>query len=59
MKKKNYIFPETVVLEVNLQPLMDASQGGVSDGSTPGNEYNENDVTYSRKGFNVWGEEEE
>ena len=57
MKKKNYIFPETIILEVNLQPLMDASQMDVYSDDTDGIDDEAN--VLSRKGFSVWGEDEE
>lgn len=55
--KKTYIEPMVELTIVNMLPLMGASQ--VKTGGKLGDEYNENDVTYSRRHNDIWDDEEE
>ena len=48
--KKEYMTPETLIAQINTKAtILITSPGGVTDGSTVGNEYNGNDVSYSRR----------
>ncbi len=57
--KKRYICPKTELILITAQAhLLGASQ--VTNGGKPGDEYNSEDVSYSRRrGYDVWEEEEE
>ncbi|MBP5258622.1 MAG: hypothetical protein J6Z41_07810 [Prevotella sp.] len=56
--KKTYIIPEIKKVEAIVEKNLMAGSEGVQSGNTPGNEYNEGDVTYSRiELHNVWDEE--
>ncbi len=57
--KKRYICPETELLQVfTLTQLLGASQVGT--GGTPGDEYTEGDVSYSRgDNTNVWDDDDD
>ena len=49
---KRYIKPETTATEIQtVQTILAGS--GVTDGSTVGDEFNDEDKTYSRKTFSV------
>lgn len=50
---KSYTKPSTEVLKLIHQEMLAASQGGVSEGSGAGKEYNEGDVTYNRQHHGV------
>ena len=55
---KKYIKPETNMTNIQFEAhLMNGS--GVKTGGTLQGVYNSDDVTYTRKSFSVWGEEEE
>ena len=56
MKKKNYIIPETEVLNVAVQTIIATSGLTVNPDDSEGIS-DENDVL-SRKHFNVWGDED-
>jgi len=56
--KKIYMKPETAKETVKMSMgILAASGGGVTTGSTPGNEYNSDDVTYGNEGGALWDEE--
>ncbi len=57
--KKTYLNPTTDVMYVGIQLMQNASptQGGVNTGDKPGDEYDPDAPSYSRK--TVWDEEEE
>ncbi len=55
---KTYIKPETITVKVEFQQIMAGSGGGVDNNGSPGNDYNDQDVSYSR-GFNFFEEENE
>ena len=55
---KTYIKPETITVKVETQQIMQAaSGGGVDNNGSPGNNFNENDVSYSR-GFDFFEDED-
>ena len=50
--------PETAKETVKMSMgILAASGGGVTTGSTPGNEFNSEDVSYGNEGGSVWDEE--
>ena len=56
--KKTYMTP--TIMEIKLtctQQMLAGSGGGVSEGSTLGDEFSNEDVSYSRRSFSVWDEE--
>ncbi|MBQ7509653.1 MAG: hypothetical protein IJT53_01910 [Prevotella sp.] len=56
--KKIYQSPETILVKVvNTQHLLEASQGGVATGGTPGDEYTSTDVSYGRSS-SLWDDED-
>ena len=55
--KKIYMKPETAKETVKMSMGILAASGGVTTGSTPGNEYNSDDVTYGNEGGSLWDEE--
>ena len=56
--KKIYMKPETAKETVKMSMgILAASGGGVTTGSTPGNEFNSEDVSYGNEGGSVWDEE--
>ena len=61
--KKHYMSPETFVAQINTGvTILTSSPGGVTSGSGLGNEYNENDATYSRRRRSYaddWDEEDD
>lgn len=54
---KKYIKP--VAKTINISNCILAGSGGVKDGSTPGNEYNSEDESYSKGSIWHWMGEEE
>lgn len=56
--KKTYITPEALEMNVDISyNLLNGSQ--VQTGGKPGDEYNGEDVTYSRRHHSVWDDEEQ
>ena len=55
--KKIYMKPETAIETVKMSMGILAASGGVTTGSTTGNEYNSGDVTYGNEGGSLWDEE--
>ena len=53
---KKYIQPEIIISELQASAALMAGSG-VANGDSVGNEYNSNDVTYSRDGSD-WDDEE-
>ena len=50
--------PETAIETVKMSMgILTASGGGVTTGSTPGNEFNSEDVSYGNEGGALWDEE--
>ena len=48
--KKEYITPETLIAQINSKAtILITSPGGVATGSGVGNDYNKDDVSYSRR----------
>jgi len=45
--KKTYLNPEMEIVMLETLQMIAASQGGVSTGGKPGEEYTEGDTTYS------------
>ena len=56
---KTYIKPEIVEVKVMADMHLLAGSGGVKTDSTPGEEYNSGDKTYSREGRGFWDDEDE
>ena len=58
--KKTYQSPIMNIVRIaSCQHLLGASQsGGVATGGTPGDEYNQNDVSYGRRDSGLWGDED-
>lgn len=55
---KKYIKPETNMTNIQVEAhLMNGS--GVKTGDTVQGEYNSTDVTYTRKSFSAWDDDEE
>ncbi len=55
---KQYIKPELTISEIQTAvTILAESGGGVTTGSTVGNEFSGSDVTYSRRA-NIWDEDE-
>ncbi len=54
---KQYMKPELTISEIQTTVTILAGSGGVTTGSTVGNNYTETDVTYSRQS-NIWDEDE-
>ena len=53
--KKTYLKPEMISMVMTAEHHMLAGSGeGVNSGSNPGNNYNSNDVTYSKGGGSIW-----
>ncbi len=63
--KKIYMTPETLVAQLNtgLTILTASPRGGVKTGDNPGDEYEEDDISYSRRRrrnqWDEWEDEEE
>ena len=56
--KKIYMKPATAKETVKMSMgILAASGGGVTTGSTPGNEYSSGDETYGNEGGALWDEE--
>lgn len=58
--KKTYLNPTTDIMFVEVQQLMQQASpgGGVNTGDKPGDDYNPDDPSYSRR-RTVWDDEEE
>ena len=54
---KTYLKPELSITEIHVELNILAGSGGVKDGDTVGNSYNDEDVTYSRSS-SFWDDEE-
>ena len=60
MKKKIYLIPETTMVSVELQHLMNISGGDSTNNVVVnGTSDDSNEDNRSRRHFNVWGDEEE
>ena len=56
---KKYIKPEIVEVKVMADMHLLAGSGGVETNSTPGDDYTNTDVSYSRGGRGFWDDEED
>ena len=57
--KKTYQKPVMDIVTVTVTShLLDASPSGVETGGKTNDEYSVDDVTYSRRGFSIWDDEE-
>ncbi len=54
MKRKEYMKPAIGMEHVYFEKEILAASG-IADGDTPGDEYNEDDVTYSKPNKGFWG----
>lgn len=54
--KKTYISPSVKSINLAFEGLV-AVSGGVDSGSSLGNEYNGEDVSYSNRRNSIWGNE--
>lgn len=58
---KKYIIPAIIVANINNETILAGSgEGGVDTGGTPGNEFNNGDVSYTnRRGLFDWTDDNE
>ena len=56
---KKYIEPMTTIVAVNTDMHILAGSGGVNNGDSVGNGYNESDATYARQHSSIWGADDE
>lgn len=54
---KKYIKPNMRVAELNIKDVLLTGSEGIATGQSLGNEYNSEDVSYSRDNSDLWDQE--